>query len=160
MKAKIGLRLVCSTIFLAAVLASIAMLSGCASSAKPAPTDDMTPAEFFQWAQDAAEKGDYTLALRYYEQFQLKYPDDSSHQAWAAYEIAVLYHKMGNNTKAIDLLDQLLDRYAKGEALPDAPLILAEKVKTRLVAALPKKPAAAPQAAPAQEPPAPAPQSP
>lgn len=63
-----------------------------------------------------------------YRQFQTQYPDDTDRQAWAQYEIAFLYHKMGNDKKALDLFQQLLDRYKNGETLPDAPRILTQKV--------------------------------
>ncbi len=135
------------------------VLFGCASSAAPVPTADLSSAELFQTAQDAGDKGDYSLAIQYYQQFQTRFPQDVVHQVWAEYEIAMLYHKMGNNAKAIELFDALLARYAAGEQLPDAPRILAEKVRDRLVAAQPKKPAAAQpsQAAPQAQEPAPQP---
>jgi outer membrane protein assembly factor BamD (BamD/ComL family) len=132
-----------TTIRIAACTAALLAVLGCASSAAPAPTDDLTAAEFFQRAQDASDKGNYTLAIQYYEQFQAKYPEDTAHQAMSAYEIAMLYHKMGNNAKAIELLDALLARYQAGEALPDAPRILATKLRARLVAAMPQKKEAA-----------------
>ncbi len=151
----------------ACVLAAAALLSlsSCKSAPQAVPAD-LSPAEYFQRAQDAAEKGDFSLALRYYQSFQERFPDDVEHGAWASYEIGFLYHKMGNNKKCMALLDDLLARYAKGEKLPDAPRILAQRVKTRLQAEAASAPAAAPAPASAPEPaptpeptPAPAPAS-
>ena len=113
--------------------------AGCASTT-PQVTDSLTAAEYFQRAQDAADSSNDKLAIAYYQMFQDKYPDDTYHQAWAQYEIAFLYHKMGNDKKAKELFQQLLDRYAQDQGLPDAPKILAQKVMTGLQAAtLPTK---------------------
>jgi outer membrane protein assembly factor BamD (BamD/ComL family) len=114
---------VCICLFLAA---------GCASSPVPSDTSDLTPAEIFQRAQDASDRSDYSVALQYYRLFQEKFPVDVEHQAWASYEIAFIYHKMGDDKKALELFDELLARYQGGEKLPEAPRILAEKVKARI----------------------------
>ncbi len=135
-------------VFTSIVLAFV----GCATPAPPSPTESLTAPELFQRAQDAADKGSYSVAIQYYDQVKTRYPDDTAHQAWAQYEIAMLYHKMGNNTKAIELFDALLARYAAGEALPDAPRVLAQKVRDELVAAQPKKPAASPAPQPSPAP--------
>ncbi len=116
------------------------LAAGCASSPVPSDTSDLTPAEIFQRAQDASDKSDYSIALQYYRLFQEKFPDDVEHQTWASYEIAFIYHKMGDDKKALVLFDELLARYQSGEKLPEAPRILAEKVKARIESDL--KPAA------------------
>jgi outer membrane protein assembly factor BamD (BamD/ComL family) len=108
---------------------------GCASTPVPSDISDLTPAEIFQKAQDASDKSDYAAALQFYKLFQEKFPGDVEHQVWASYEIAFLYHKMGDDKTALVILDELLARYAKGEKLPEAPRILAEKVKERIGAA-------------------------
>jgi outer membrane protein assembly factor BamD (BamD/ComL family) len=110
------------------ILGGMLVFSGCATTV-PAPRPDLTPAEFFQYAQDASDSGDYRLSISYYEMFRTQYPQDSSHQAWAMYEIAFLYHKMGEDKKAIALFDELIALYANNAGLPDGPRILAEKVK-------------------------------
>jgi outer membrane protein assembly factor BamD (BamD/ComL family) len=131
-----------------ALLATVA-LATCASR-PPVIPDGLTAAEIFQRAQDAVGKGDYTLAITYYSLVPKNYPDDKEHGAWASYEIAFLYHKMGKNDTALTLLQQLLDQYASaGDTLPPAPRILAQDLKIRL------QPKTA-EPAPAQ-PPAPAP---
>ncbi len=119
--------------FLLIVSASTALLSSCATQA-PSVSSDLTQAQIFQRAQDASEKGDYSLSMEYYKLFQQKYHDDRDHNIWADYEIAFLYHKMGNDAKAIEFFNDLLAMYEKDPTLPDAPRILAQKVKAELEA--------------------------
>jgi len=123
----------------AACAAALALLAACASGPVTIPSG-LSAAEIFQRAQDASDRGDYLLAMRYYSLIQTSYPDDINHRTWASYEIAFLYHKMGKNEMALSLLNELLDRYAKeGDKLPPAPDILATKLKTRLEEMLQKK---------------------
>ena len=119
-------------IFSLCACACLFLAAGCVSSPVPSDTSDLTPAEIFQKAQDASDRSDYSVALQYYHLFQEKFHDDAEHQAWASYEIAFIYHKMGDDTKALALFDELLARYTSGEKLPEAPRILAEKVKARI----------------------------
>ncbi len=114
-----------------------ALLVGCASTGVPVD-DNLTAAEYFQHAQDAADSGNYAVAIADYQIFQKKFPDDTYHQAWAAYEIAFLHHKMGDDKKAVELFKQLLDRYSGGEALPPAPKVLAQKVLANIEGAAAK----------------------
>ncbi len=117
-------------------------LSACVTRVPPASPDlELTPAEMFQRAQDASSSGDFSRSLDYYRLFKQKYPQDKDRGVWADYEIALIYHKTGDDVEAIRLFDELLDRYAKREPLPDGPRILAEKVKARIEAKLnPKAP--------------------
>ncbi len=100
----------------------------------------MTPMEFFQNAIDATDKNDYLLALRYYEAFRAKYPEDLPNNLWAAYEIAFCRYKMGQNSLAIELFQALLEQYqelessedADKKAIPQGPKILAEKVLEKI----------------------------
>jgi outer membrane protein assembly factor BamD (BamD/ComL family) len=127
--------------FLFAMLSTVAFLVlwGCATQ-PPAIPDGLSVTEIFQRAQDAADKGDFPLALTYYSLTAKSYPDDTAHIVWASYEIAFLYHKMGKNDTALSLVNDLLDRYAKeGAALPTSVRVLAEKLKTRLSALTPAK---------------------
>ncbi len=106
-------------------------------------TEGLSAAEIFQRAQDAAEKGDSLAAIRYYEAFKERRPDDRERVAWASYEIAFLYHKMKKDDTSLVLLDELLAQYAKeGDALPAAPRILAQNLKARI------QPKVEPKAAP------------
>jgi tetratricopeptide (TPR) repeat protein len=132
---------------------ALVALVACATQAAAIP-EGLTAGEIFQRAQDAAESGAYPVAIQYYTLFQQKYPEDWEHGVWASYEIAFLYHKTGKDAEALKLLDDLLAMYAKegaiasqGDAgapqgaadqqpvraaLPPAPRILAEKLKSRL----------------------------
>lgn len=121
--------------------AAVLLLSGCVSK-PPVIPDNLSVTEIFQRAQDAEDKNDYSLAITYYELTAKSYPTDVNHITWASYEIAFLYHKMGKNDTALSLINYLLGRYAadQGNTLPAAPRVLAEKLKTRLEALIPKKP--------------------
>lgn len=129
-----------TAILLLASIGVVLFVAAC-RSAPPVVTEGLSAAEVFQRAQDAAEKGDSLAAIRYYEAFKEKRPDDLERVAWASYEIAFLYHKMKKNDTALVLLDQLLAVYAnEGDGLPPAPRILAEKLKSRIELKPPVKP--------------------
>jgi outer membrane protein assembly factor BamD (BamD/ComL family) len=129
-----------TAILLLASIGAVLFVAAC-RSAPPVVTEGLSAAEVFQRAQDAAEKGDSLAAIRYYEAFKEKRPDDLERVAWASYEIAFLYHKMKKNDTALVLLDQLLAVYAnEGDGLPPAPRILAEKLKSRIEPKPPVKP--------------------
>lgn len=129
------------TAFAAAVLAAaLVTLFSCATGPVVIPPD-LSAAEIFQRAQDASDRGDFALGMRYYEMVPIAHPDDVLHMTWASYEIAFLYHKMGKNDTALTLITALLDRYTtEGDKLPPAPHVLASKLKVRLESLLPKKP--------------------
>src|SRR5208337_3144832 len=93
-----------------ACVTALALLASCAGQPRTLP-DGLTAAEIFQRAQDAADRGDYTLGITFYQECQKRYPDDKNHMVWASYEIAFLYHKMGKNDKAATLIDALLSEY-------------------------------------------------
>ena len=121
-------------------VSAFVLLASCAGQPRTLP-DGLTAAEIFQRAQDAADRGDYTLGITFYEACQQRYPDDISHKVWASYEIAFLYHKMGKNAKAATLLADLLAQYSnQGASVPPAPLVLSQQLKDRLEASIPKKP--------------------
>jgi outer membrane protein assembly factor BamD (BamD/ComL family) len=131
------------TVFLlaacAACAAACAALASCASGPTTIPPG-LSAAEMFQRAQDASDKGNYTLGIRYYSLIQVSFPDDVNHMTWAEYEIAFLHHKMGKDDLALSLIKELLARYdSDGDKLPPAPHILATKLKARLEESLQKK---------------------
>jgi len=124
-------------LFLPTVLCLAVALEGCASQPKAIPPD-LSAAEVFQRAQDAADKGDYALAIRYYTTFRENNPNNPDRDIWALYEIAFNSHKMGKDATALALLDQLLKQYQSDTGnLPPAPRILALKLKERLVPIVP-----------------------
>jgi outer membrane protein assembly factor BamD (BamD/ComL family) len=123
-----------------AAASALLLLASCVTQ-KPAIPEGLSAEEIFQRAQDAVDRGNYSVGMTYYSLVQEKYPDDKAHGAWASYEIAFLYHKMGKNETALSLIDKLLDQYGKeGDALPPAPFVLAQKLKARLEANSKKKP--------------------
>jgi len=115
---------------------AFALLAGCRSTVDPL-AQDLTPDQYFQRAIEASDKDNYRLAMRYYEAFLVKFAADVERSIWASYEVAVLHHKLGNDDKAVELLDQLLARYEAGTEgspqLPPGPRVLAEKVKNNIV---------------------------
>lgn len=120
-----------SALLLACILAA-GVLFACASR-PPVIPDGLSVAEIFQRAQDAVSHGDYAAGIAYYSVVPKNFPDDKDHGAWAAYEIAFLYHKMRKNDMAISLLKDLLAQYAQaGNTLPSGPQVLAQKLINRL----------------------------
>jgi len=148
-------------LFLPTVLCIGITLAACASEPKVIPPD-LSAAESFQRAQDAADNGDYALAIRYYATFRQNNPNNPDRDIWALYEIAFNYHKMGKNAMAVSLLDQLLQQYQNDTGnLPPAPRVLALKLRDRFASVVvpptvPPATASAPAAAPAADAPAPA----
>ena len=130
-----------TTIFLAsAALAVSLLLFSCASGPVQIPPG-LSTVEIFQRAQDASDRGDYALAIRYYSRIASDYPEDLNHLTWASYEIAFLYHKMGKDSIALARINELLDKYTtEGDKLPPAPRVLAVKLKTRLEATVQSAP--------------------
>ncbi|MBA7705881.1 Outer membrane protein assembly factor BamD [subsurface metagenome] len=122
------------------LLLALSLLASCSSFSKNFE-QGLTPAEFFQRAQEASEKRNYKLALHYYQAFQAEYPTELDRNLWACYEIAFLYHKMGKEGTALELFEELIEQYASDEsaAYPQGPLILAEKVKAGIEDRLQKK---------------------
>lgn len=97
--------------------------------------EDLTPSEFFQKAQEAVvERNDYETALKYYQAFLERFPDDVQKTVEAEYEIAFIYYKLENFDSARSGFDALLAKYAAdgSEILPQWPRILSEKVLTRM----------------------------
>ena len=114
------------------IAASVSALLFC-SSVPEQIEEGLTPMEYFQRAQEASDAGRYTLSMEYYEKFQEQYPEERDRNVWAEYEIALLYHKMGKDQIALERFEALLARYESGEPdLPEGPMILAQKVKTRI----------------------------
>ena len=124
--------------FAAAILVGATLLAGCVT-ASPELAEGLTPAEYFQRAQEATAQHDYGLAMRWYAAFRERFADDPSPQQmarllWAEYEIAFLYHKMGDDENALRLLRALVRSYEQPAAAdyPAGPRVLALRVITEL----------------------------
>lgn len=114
------------------------LLASCASGPDNL-TGEVTPAEYFQRAQEATAAGDYRQAMDWYAAFRERYADDPAPGRqnlllWAEYEVAFLYHKMGDDRTAVRLLRELVQRYETPEAATyqPAPRILALRVISEL----------------------------
>ena len=114
------------------------LIAGCVTSI-PNPDDSVTPAEYFQHAQEATARGDYQGALAWYAAFQERHgadesPDQMTRRLWADYETAFLYHKMDDDETALRLLGELVQRYEQPEAAsyPAGPRTLAKRVMEEL----------------------------
>src|SRR4030042_2067217 len=104
------------------VIAAVWLTSSSCASEPPVFTDSMKPEDYFQRAQERAEKRDYSNAITYYYKCKEKFPDNLEKNIWASYEIAFLYHKMRDDAKAIELLDGVIALYSqdRGSVLPKA----------------------------------------
>ena len=96
--------------------------------------EEMTPAKYFNQAQNASNRGCYEIAIAYYQKFLEAYPNNIEKGVWAEYRIAFLHHKKGNDELSLELLNALLMRYESDTSgtLPAAPKTLAQKVKINI----------------------------
>jgi tetratricopeptide (TPR) repeat protein len=121
------------TIEALAALVLLAILVSCRTTG-PVDLAGLTPAEIFQRAQDASDKGEYRRALAYYEGFLAQTGIvDAQRAAWARYEAALLYHKLGDDDTALAKLDELLALYEKDPTLPEGAKVLAIGVRSRIL---------------------------
>lgn len=74
-------------------------------------TDETTPAEIIQRAQEASDKNRYGLALNYYQALLERFPGDIELICTAEYEIAFIHYKQKKYTQARQELNALLERY-------------------------------------------------
>jgi hypothetical protein len=120
-----------------ATLALVAALSACQTIVDIPP--DLSPAGFFQAAQDASSGRNPRAAMAYYEEFRVRFGDDPNELArllWADYEVAFLHHKLGDDARAVNLLRELIDHYADSTSAdwPVGPETLARRVLAELEA--------------------------
>lgn len=116
------------------LLAALAVVTACRTTG-PVDLTGLTPAEVFQRAQDASDGGDFERALAYYEGFLAQPGNDAQRAAWARYEAALLYHKLGDADTALARIDDLLARYQADATLPEGPKILATNLKNAILEA-------------------------
>jgi len=124
------LKSLCRVLCVAALISA----AGCATAGSEIP-EDLEPIGYFQQAQKiAADKGNYPLAIRYYQTFIEKYPDDLQRIVMAKYEIAFLNYKRGKYNLSMQQFDELLTYYENegSTVLPRWPKILAEKVQENI----------------------------
>ena len=126
------------TLIVLAALVPLAVLASCTSTG-PVDLSGLTPAEVFQRAQAASDSGDYRRALEYYEGFLTQPGADAHRTAWARYESALLYHKLGDDDTALAKFDELLALYEKDPTLPEGAKVLAAGVKAAILEKRSKK---------------------
>jgi outer membrane protein assembly factor BamD (BamD/ComL family) len=119
--------------FVTIVIGLLLLLTSCATKVDPL-TENLSLEGYFQKGMEAMDKNHYDVALHYYQAVAEKFPEDINGKLWASYEIAFIYHKMHQDEKALQLLNQLIELYKQNDKndYPRAPLILAEKIKTKL----------------------------
>lgn len=108
----------------------VLFLWSCATGPKVISTD-LSPSEYFQKAQEAvAKRGDYKTALRYYETFLERYPENLPQIVEAEYEIAFIYYGRNDFATAETLFQKILSRYEEENAdlLPGWPRILSDRL--------------------------------
>ena len=122
------------TLLLSLISISILAAIGCVTKIDPYQ-EDISSVELLQKAYEATDVKNHTLAISYYEAYLERFPDDIKGCLWAKYEIAFLYHKKGNDKKAIELFTVLLEDYENDPRaeLPQAPKVLAEKVMKNIL---------------------------
>jgi len=130
------------------IFGSVFLISSCRSQVDPYALE-LTPKEYFQRGIEAADQNNYKLALQYYDAYLKKYswqPEDTENiellngNLWASYEIAFSYYKMKKDRIAVELFEELLDRYdtlqqrddIDPNIIPQGPLILSELVLEKI----------------------------
>ena len=125
------------TLLMSVAAVAVLLIAGCASKAEQTIPTDLNPLEYFQQAQTiASDQGNYALAIRYYQTFIDRHPDDLQRIVMAKYEIAFLNYKRGRIALAKQQFNELLSYYdSEGSTvLPKWPQILARKVLKRIEA--------------------------
>jgi len=115
-------------------------------SAPPVIPEDLSPPEYFQRAQEEADKYEWDNALVYYRTFLERYPDDFVNGLFARYEVAFVLYKKQEYQESKKLFQELLDSYKKIPnplSVPQWPKVLSEKlvqkIDQKLEALLPTK---------------------
>ena len=91
-----------------AVAASLC-IAACAGTA--VISDELSPAELIQRAQEASDRNRYNLALQYYQAILDRYSINTDLICAAEYEIGFIHYKQKRYAEARAELNALLDRY-------------------------------------------------
>lgn len=110
-----------------------ASLTACQSTPEEIPPD-LSQMEMFQRAQEAADDDNFDLALRYYQEFKQRFPDDPGALVEADYEIAFIAYKQERYQDARAGFEEILGRYEGDDArrLPEWPQVLSERLIERI----------------------------
>jgi outer membrane protein assembly factor BamD (BamD/ComL family) len=91
------------------ILALAALFLSCGSTAKI--TDDMSPAELIQRAQEASDRNRYNVALQYYEVLYDRNRSIMDLVITAEYEIAFIHYKQKKYQQAREEMTTILGYY-------------------------------------------------
>jgi tetratricopeptide (TPR) repeat protein len=107
------------------LLSAMLLLASCESAPEEIP-DDLSKAQMFQRAQEEVDRGNYESAVRYYEEFILRNPDDPGSITEAEYELAFIAYKQDDYDRAEERFTDLVNKYdgENGSSLPEWPRIL------------------------------------
>ena len=97
-------------------------------------SEDLTPAELIQRAQEASDRNRYEVSLQYYETLIERFPLDIDNVIAAEYEIAFIHYKQKKyDTAKVEFTD-LLERYntPDEELLPPQFKILSLKIMDKI----------------------------
>jgi tetratricopeptide (TPR) repeat protein len=129
-------------------LAIVMLLPSCRSQVDPYALE-LSPKEYFQRGIEASDRNDYKTAMKYYDAYLQRYPwrpDEVENlellngNLWARYEIAFAYYKLKKDRTAVELFEELLDRYDSLQEREDidpnvitqGPLILTDLVLEKI----------------------------
>ena len=115
------------------IFAAVLLISAC----RTAPVNisqDLSPAELIQRAQEASDRNRYDVALQYYRALQERYSDSIDLAITAEYEIALINYKQKNYQIAREGFTSLLEYYDSPdeELLPQHFKLLANIVLARI----------------------------
>jgi outer membrane protein assembly factor BamD (BamD/ComL family) len=94
---------------LALITLLIPLFSSCTSTVKI--TDDMSPAELIQRAQEASDRNRYNIALQYYEALYDRNRSNIDLVITAEYEIAFIHYKQKKYHQSREELNAILAYY-------------------------------------------------
>lgn len=116
------------------LLGSILLVFGSCQTVPEEIPPGLSQMEMFQRAQEASDEGRYDVALQYYEEFLVRFPQEPGPIVEAEYEIAFIAYKQERYEDAIAGFEAVIGRYDEDDAaeLPAWPLVLSEKLLERI----------------------------
>lgn len=97
------------SIFTVLLFTAVFALASCAST--PTVSDDLTPSQIVQLGQSAYDKGNYKVAIFYYEEVLSRFGTDPSISVEANYEIGHIYAKTNKKDNAKNYFNAVLELY-------------------------------------------------
>jgi len=115
------------------VFGALLLLASCQSAPEEIP-EGLSKAQMFQRAQEEVDRRNYEQALRYYDEFIRRNPDDPGSIIEAEYEIAYIAYKQEEYDTAEEKFETLLEQYdgERADQLPEWPQVLAVKLLDRI----------------------------